>query len=351
MTAARSHTVALGDIDACPVCGAAEVSARMRGLVGYVAGDEFTVFECGRCDASFVHPNEASSATYDTIYGADLYAYSRYAGFADAVGESDDPLRFLARQELPYRAVDRVSRSLAPGSRVLEIGSGRGYLTAAFRAAGFEARGIDISPVAVEHACARFGPWYEAGDVRDFAAAHGPSFDLVVATEVVEHIQDPTEFVRAALALVEPAGKVLLTTPNKDYGAPDAIWQTDLPPLHLTWLGERAIRSMVDQVGGEVRFLDLKRAWLFHENLLEQHLLRRTRPFRSGPAIEQDGTVISSWTKDGASHKVKLRRQLSRSLLVSAACNIVMSTFQPVSPTLAAVITPSERSIQGPVRQ
>ena len=42
-------------------------------------------------------------------------------------------------------------------------------MTFALRKAGFDAIGIDISHVAVENATARFGPFYQQADMKDWS--------------------------------------------------------------------------------------------------------------------------------------------------------------------------------------
>jgi 2-polyprenyl-6-hydroxyphenyl methylase/3-demethylubiquinone-9 3-methyltransferase len=46
-------------------------------------------------------------------------------------------------------------------------------------------------------------------------AAAGQRFDLVISSEVIEHVQDPAEFVRVLGALVAPGGDLVMTTINR----------------------------------------------------------------------------------------------------------------------------------------
>jgi len=56
---------------------------------------------------------------------------------------------------------------------------------------------------------------YAPGDA--FALAFPNPFDLVVVTEIIEHVAHPDEFLRKAASLTRSGGYVLLSTPNGGY--------------------------------------------------------------------------------------------------------------------------------------
>ena len=109
--------------------------------------------------------------------------------------------------------VDRVRRSGLP--RVLEIGCGPGQLAAFLLDQGVEQyTGIDFSPVAVEIARAKaHGARLIVGDARTSSIYTEFKYDIIICTEVLEHIQDD-------LIVLDrfPAGtRCLCTVPNFPY--------------------------------------------------------------------------------------------------------------------------------------
>ena len=138
--------------------------------------------------------------------------------------------------------------------RVVEIGSGLGYLTHALKTAGYDAVGLDLSATAVADAAARFGNHYVSGDVRDYAAQHPGSAQAVVMVEVLEHLPSPSDMLAAISRLLAPGGFALITTPNKSVFLADEYWKTDNPPVHLWWFSETAIRRMAQTSGFDVGF-------------------------------------------------------------------------------------------------
>src|SRR5262249_12552455 len=94
--------------------------------------------------------------------------------------------------------------------KVLELGSGLGQYAGALADAGFEVRGIEISPTAVEKARATYpNVDFQVGDVLDFAKYREFEPDAIVMAEitwlVLEQLDDLLAFLRH-----EYAGRVLV---------------------------------------------------------------------------------------------------------------------------------------------
>jgi SAM-dependent methyltransferase len=240
----------------CPLCSRAALLLNPA-HPGYQLGQSYAITECDRCDVQFASPLRPGEAIYDRIYqhAATLPGYSRYAWYASQVALQARPLEWLARQEEMYAfiAAELGRRGPADTGKVLEIGSGLGYLTASLHRAGYDARGLELSARAVEAARARFGDHYVVHDI-----SHAdPGFDgadVVVMTEVLEHVVDPTALLASIARLLRPGGTALITTPNKSAAAFDAYWLTDNPPVHLWWFSETTLRLMATQVGLQISF-------------------------------------------------------------------------------------------------
>ena len=97
------------------------------------------------------------------------------------------------------RSMDELLDRAGPVRSVLEVGCGEGHVTArlARRYPGARVLGSDLSPRIVETA-RRLHPGlsFEVRSIYDVAAA-GERFDLVVACEVFEHLDDPDTALQA----------------------------------------------------------------------------------------------------------------------------------------------------------
>lgn len=239
----------------CAICGG--VLTKADTIPGYQAPATFTILECKSCETMVASPTVTDPAVYEAIYSqpGTIPGYDRYQTFAEGVVRRSDPLGYLASREDAYWAVaDSLHRIKA--RNVLEVGCGMGYLTYALSKAGYQARGIDISELAVDAAKERYGDLYTASSVEAFAVQSEARFDAVVMTEVIEHVEDPLGVIAGAMRLLSPGGHLILTTPNRSHFPRGERWATDLPPVHLWWLSETSLRKVAQRLGCSLEFVD-----------------------------------------------------------------------------------------------
>jgi SAM-dependent methyltransferase len=108
---------------------------------------------------------------------------------------------------------------LARGKRVLDAGCGAGYGSAELADVAEGVTGIDIAPVAVEYARAHYALpnlAFEEASCTQLPYADGV-FDLVVAFEVIEHLENWRDFLQEVRRVLAPAGQVIVSTPNRLY--------------------------------------------------------------------------------------------------------------------------------------
>jgi 2-polyprenyl-6-hydroxyphenyl methylase/3-demethylubiquinone-9 3-methyltransferase len=110
--------------------------------------------------------------------------------------------------------------SLTAGTRVLDVGCGSGFTCGEFLRRGCRVIGIDLSIQGIEIA----RKTYPQGRFEVLAAddtlldklGERP-FDLVVSTEVIEHLYSPRDYARGCFYAVKPGGRFICTTPYHGY--------------------------------------------------------------------------------------------------------------------------------------
>lgn len=103
-------------------------------------------------------------------------------------------------------------RPTRPGGRLLDIGCGVGQVVATLTREGFEAHGVDVAAPNIE----RTRSFTDRCLLYDGRRLPYPDnhFDTVGALNVLEHVEDPEDFVREAVRVCAPGGRVVLSSPN-----------------------------------------------------------------------------------------------------------------------------------------
>lgn len=105
---------------------------------------------------------------------------------------------------------------------LLDAGCGNGALAALLAASGFTVTGVDGDAEGIRLAkergsAAQFATCDFAQPFAGQGLGEAGSYDLVISTEVVEHLYDPRILPRFCLEALRPGGTLLITTPYHGY--------------------------------------------------------------------------------------------------------------------------------------
>lgn len=106
------------------------------------------------------------------------------------------------------------------GARVLDVGCGGGLLSEALAREGAQVTAIDLAPdllaVARLHLHeSQVQVEYRQMSVEDFAAESPSTFAAVACMEMLEHVPDPASVIAACAALLQPGGRLFVSTLNR----------------------------------------------------------------------------------------------------------------------------------------
>lgn len=279
----------------CKVCQ--QVSAEfVENINGYLEGNSFEIYYCNNCDTSFVNDvNENElELIYNFIYknGKQVPGYVRYHEYGEQVLKTRSPLNYLAESEDMYWAIlDCVRKGLIKKSmKIMEVGCGLGYLTYALSIEGFNIIGIDISSKAIDNAINKYGNFYKCKDVFKMAAETEEKYDVIILTEVIEHVSNPVEFIGALSKLLMPEGRIILTTPNKSAYPNNIYWDSELPPVHLFWFSEKSLNTIGNQLDLKTNFVDFSE---YNNNHLDRTKLMPYKRWDRFPILNKNGEIIA----------------------------------------------------------
>jgi len=216
---------------------------------------------------------------------------------------------------LRLRELARQCERFARFRRMLDVGFGAGAGLQAFVDAGWEAHCVEISHAAAQKARAR---GMDHAIEADFLSAPYDAgfFDVIVMSELVEHLVSPIAFLRQAARFLRPGGVLYLTTPNATGVSARILvmtWSVIAPPGHLNLFSPQSLRIALKQAGfGHSRL----RAQGVHPAELTQYVLEQAhlRNQRTEP-IDRVNTSYALNRKLTVTRSGRIAKQLMNGLL------------------------------------
>lgn len=156
---------------------------------------------------------------------------------------------FVGRRKLFRRELAKLGHW--PNARILDIGTGTGANLRLLRQMGLrDVTGLDSSEEAIRFCAARGLGAVQKGDVRRLPFQDG-GFDIVLATDVLEHVDRDAEAASEIRRVLKPGGHALVTVP-----AFRSLWGLqDVQSHHLRRYRRSSFHRLLVEAGLEVRDL------------------------------------------------------------------------------------------------
>ena len=133
---------------------------------------------------------------------------------------------------------------------ICDLGCGNGHIAGRLASHGYQVTGIDASRSGIRIAQRAYPHvnFVEALIDRDLIERTPNQFDLVMSSDVIEHLYRPSDLLEAAFALTKPGGHILLGTPYHGY----------LKNLALALSGRMDSHFSALHDGGHIKFFSVK---------------------------------------------------------------------------------------------
>jgi SAM-dependent methyltransferase len=210
----------------CPAC-----AAQQRKKIG--CKDRWTIYLCRRCQSLFAEDGSMTPPehNYNEYYNENNLVVPDFInGILDGIVS-----RFA-----PYRKTNRL----------LDIGCGAGSLLLAARRANWDAKGLEVSRPAAEHV-RKLGFDVFLGEISE-AEYPDETFDVVTASEILEHVADASALLREIARILRPGGLLWATTPHARGASARLLgtrWSVITPPEHYHVFSRMGIRQLLLRAG------------------------------------------------------------------------------------------------------
>jgi SAM-dependent methyltransferase len=154
-----------------------------------------------------------------------------------------------------YRRTVQPIENTFQEKRVLEVGSAKGYLCSLLAKLGWQVQGVDLSAYAGHFARSTFDVPVFHGSIEQYAEqVANVQFPLVLAIDVLEHVQDPEAFLENILHVLKKGGVLILDTTNgssKKIHAQGFRW-CGFNPFHIYVFTPESLCRLLEKVGFSV---------------------------------------------------------------------------------------------------
>lgn len=268
-------------LSACPVC----LSPHIRfWMVKEKGGIEFNIYKCFTCKTGFLNPQPLKSYL-QSIYILSGHGLTKEVSLQEVLAsEKQYPNATIDARRLVGYAKQFLNKSNLVGNlklKALDIGSGYGFFTGAALKEGFSVKAIN--PGTWENKVFEemhgFSPMHEYFEDVDFGEE---KFDLVILSQVLEHIENPQEFIAKIRSTLNKSGVLAIAVPNVGsflvrilkYRETGCLWV----PEHLFYFSKQGLITLFEEKGFEI----LKQTYVSRlpYNIISKRL-RLSAPFQN----------------------------------------------------------------------
>jgi SAM-dependent methyltransferase len=276
---------------ACALCGSSEKDVLYKQIVPY------QVVRCRSCGLFYLSPRLPESAMMEHYFDSNYFegGASGYTSYSSEEASLRATFRQFLRKLREYRLT---------GGSLLEVGCGYGYLLD--EAKGFfDVRvGTDFSDEAVKRARLTADHVYRGG-IEQVPA--DMVFDCIIATQVIEHVYHPKEFLDQLKEHLTLGGKVVFAT--CDMGSlwrrlMGHRWPSFKLPEHIHYFDRASLYRLMHQNGlVNIDFIPYPHA--FSMPLVASKFLLRLPSIFHGYYLWIPGTTIAAYgfSDDRSIHK------------------------------------------------
>lgn len=209
--------------------------------------DGFDLYKCPQCELVFVYPQPSKETLAKDFYSYESGYMSNRARQDLSKDKEASRVKFVFDEFSKYRKA----------GIMLDIGCGNGQMMYWAKNRGIDSKGVELNKRTADRAL-EYGFDVFIGFLEDAPLVKN-SFDFVFLGEIIEHVNNPKQFIKDCSSFLKPEGLIGITTPNIDcawskttfwlykiFGIP---WSSVTPPYHLFQFNPDNLDRMMNGLG------------------------------------------------------------------------------------------------------
>ncbi|MBA7536044.1 Ubiquinone biosynthesis O-methyltransferase, mitochondrial [subsurface metagenome] len=228
----------------CNICGKDDTdllfSVRDR---NFELPGEFNLVKCRECGLMYLNPRPTKIEIND-------YYPKEYGSHKAWNSSSVIKRKFLhSYYQLSFNKDLRPLKNLPIKGKMLDVGCGGGGYLKILNDAGWDTYGVDVSPVATEHARLFGLNKIFTGELQD-ANYSNDYFDVVLMRHSLEHMHDPLKCLNESNRILKINGTLMVVVPNMDsleaklFGE---YWSQIDAPRHLYFFNKETLKKILEK--------------------------------------------------------------------------------------------------------
>lgn len=310
----------------CIICDSQDTYLILKNMKWYTVNICYNIYHCKVCWSNFVsNDTNIDESIYDKVYSiaSNYWWYDRYKSYSKIIKQQDQPLKYLSNIDHIYLPIYNFLKD-KKWLKILEIWCWYGYLTYSICKEWNDCTWVDISSEAINYANKNYWNYYiHTNDASINNFFESGSFDLIIATELIEHLKNPSNFFKDISSLIKKDGHIIITTPNKSCLNKRVIWKWDQPPVHLSFITDKWLKKLSENNKLSYSFFNYIRYNNSYNNFLARIIqLLSHKIYGLYPKTYQylDNHVIIE-------KKYKILNKLFESKIIKYPCNYILAVF------------------------
>ena len=190
----------------CPICQSEKLKKITVETQEADCKKNLTVFECENCRVLFAEDyRKERKNIYDDNYAA-------WRKSEDKIEKEIAHAKIMAFKS-QIKEIEKLIN--LKNKKIIDIGTGNGYLLEALKNLGCNCYGTEISEYSAEVSSKKFPGKIFEGELKN-AEYKNEFFDVIFLTDVLEHLNNPSETISEARRILKSDGLIFIISPNAE---------------------------------------------------------------------------------------------------------------------------------------